>query len=141
MGYVRRGADDDDTMRGGAQSKPLFRTVLLTCVAALACASLSILPDSPADAATSGRCYSAPSKTCRPSMSTTWTPWVSPTRKGSTSNWSVKSGTAVDMRCWTTGASQLGTSKWFKIKSTKYPFTTGYVPANAVKEQISVGRC
>lgn len=92
-----------------------------------------------ATAATSGRCYNS-SATCRPVMSTNWVPWNSPSSQGS-QYWTIKQGTRVDMRCWTTGASRLGTSKWFYVVSQSYPFTRGYVPANAVASQIAVGHC
>ncbi len=45
------------------------------------------------------------------------------------------------MKCWDTGATRLGRAKWFKVRSTVYPFTTGFVPANAVSSQIGVGHC
>jgi hypothetical protein len=95
--------------------------------------------NAPAQAATVGKCYYS-SATCYPTMSTDWAPWNSPWSQGS-QYWTVKRGTRVDMRCWTTGASRLGTSKWFYIVSQAYPYTRGYVPANAVSSQITVGRC
>ncbi|HET9654743.1 MAG TPA: hypothetical protein VFP72_05280 [Kineosporiaceae bacterium] len=93
-----------------------------------------------AQAATSGPCWGNTSQTCRPYMSTAWTPWLSTWSQGS-QYWSIPSGTRVDMRCWTTGATRLGTAKWFYVTSTAYPFTSGYVPANAVAAQIVVGHC
>src|SRR5207302_10840614 len=90
-----------------------------------------------AQAATSGPCWSNPAQTCHPYMTTTWTPWVSPWYQGA-QYWPIAAGTRVDMRCWTTGAYRLGTAKWFYVISTNYPFTQGYVPANAVGSQISV---
>ena len=98
------------------------------------------LAAAPAQAATSGACYFNPSRTCYPYMTTAWTPWNSPTSQGA-QYWTISAGTRVDMRCWTTGASRLGTSKWFSVISQAYPFTRGYVPANAVGDQITVGHC
>lgn len=94
-----------------------------------------------ADAATSGSCYSNSRQTCRPTMSTSWAPWSSPNSRGPADNWTIARGTSVDMRCWTTGANRLGTAKWFYVTSQGYPYTSGYVPANAVANQITVGRC
>ena len=94
---------------------------------------------SPAHAADSGRCHNS-SRTCYPKMSTSWAPWTRPTSQGN-QYWTIAKGTRVDMRCWTTGASRLNTSKWFYVVSKSYPFTRGYVPANAVADQIVVGRC
>jgi len=93
-----------------------------------------------AQAATSGPCYYNSSTTCYPRMSTNWAPWMSPWGQGS-QYWTVTAGTRVDMRCWTTGAYKLNTSKWFYVRSQSYPFTQGYVPANAVTSQVSVGHC
>jgi len=73
-------------------------------------------------------------------MTTSWTPQVSPNYQGA-QYWTVTRGTHVSMECWTTGPSKLGTSKWFYIASNSYPFTTGFVPANAVANQTIVGRC
>lgn len=95
----------------------------------------------PAHAAPSGPCYGNPSRTCRPTMSTDWIPWESPTSPGSTNHWTITRGTRVNMQCWATGATRLGTSKWFKVQSLSYPYTRGFVPANAVAQQITVGRC
>jgi hypothetical protein len=39
------------------------------------------------------------------------------------------------MECWNTGDYVDGTAKWFWIKSSKYPYTQGYVPANDVGHQ------
>ena len=75
-----------------------------------------------------------------PTMNTSWTPWTSTTSQGP-QYWTVSAGTPVAMRCWDTGSRQLGTSKWFYIKSSNYPFTEGYVPANAVSNQAIVGHC
>jgi hypothetical protein len=91
-------------------------------------------------AATSGPCWGNTAKTCHPNMTTSWKPWVSPRSQGA-QYWTIGRGTIVDMRCWTTGATQLKTAKWFYVISTKYPYTRGYVPANAVGNQIVVGRC
>jgi hypothetical protein len=91
-------------------------------------------------AATVGTCWANTSLTCHPVMTTTWYPWLNPTSRGF-SQWAINSGTAVDMQCWTTGATQLGTAKWFYVKSQVSPFTSGYVPANAVGNQIIVGHC
>lgn len=73
-------------------------------------------------------------------MTTSWTPWTSPWSQGS-QYWTVKAGTSVTMRCWTTGATRLNTAKWFYITSNAYPYTRGYVPANAVGAQTIVGHC
>jgi hypothetical protein len=111
---------------------------------ALAVASLTIgcgiAVPAVSSAATVGTCWANTALTCRPVMTTTWYPWSSPTLKGF-SVWPINNGTAVDMRCWTTGANQLGTAKWFYVQSQVSPFTAGYVPANAVGNQIIVGHC
>jgi hypothetical protein len=73
-------------------------------------------------------------------MNTAWRPWSSPTSEGS-QQWTVGKGTSVQMRCWTTGVNRLGTAKWFYIRYNAYPFTEGYVPANAVSNQTIVGHC
>ena len=73
-------------------------------------------------------------------MNRSWTPWTSPWSQGP-QYWTVKAGTPVTMQCWTTGATRLNTAKWFKIQSNAYPFTTGYVPANAVSNQTLVNHC
>jgi hypothetical protein len=73
-------------------------------------------------------------------MTTTWTPQESPSVQGPY-YWPVVRGTSVTMHCWTTGPSKLGTGKWFYIASNAYPFTTGFVPANAVGNQSVVGHC
>ena len=73
-------------------------------------------------------------------MSANWIPWSSPTNSG-INQWTIKKGTRVDMRCWKTGVSKLGTAKWFYVISQAYPYTRGYVPATAVASQITVGRC
>lgn len=69
-----------------------------------------------------------------------WTPEGSPGGCGC-GNWEIFKGTSVTMRCWTTGPYTDGTGKWFYIESNAYPFTEGYVPANAVGSQATVGRC
>jgi hypothetical protein len=99
------------------------------------------LGGSPAEAATQGRCWSNSSQTCYPTMSADFRPWSSPNGSGPQDNWTIKRGTRVDMRCWTTGASQMGTSKWFSITSQSYPYSSGYVSANSVGSQIVVGHC
>jgi hypothetical protein len=73
-------------------------------------------------------------------MTTTWTPQESPSVQGPY-YWPVVKGTSVTMHCWTTGPSKLGTAKWFYIASNAYPYTTGFVPANAVGGQSEVGHC
>ena len=93
-----------------------------------------------AQAATSGPCWSPAGQTCYPSMTTSWTPWLSPSSQGP-QYWTIAAGTRVDMRCWTTGATRLSTAKWFYVASQKYPYTQGYVPADAVGSQIVVGHC
>lgn len=109
-------------------------------VAATACAVAGGLAASPAQAASSGSCYYAPGSICKPVMSTSWIPWMSPTSPG-TQYWTISKGTRVNMICWTTGVNRLNTAKWFKVASLAYPYTTGYVPANAVANQITVGHC
>ena len=64
----------------------------------------------------------------------TWTPWATPNSQGA-QYWTIPAGRAVNMQCWTTGASREGTSKWFRIQDTAYPFTTGYVPGTVVGNQ------
>jgi hypothetical protein len=93
-----------------------------------------------ARAATVGPCWSNPAQTCHPYMAHTWNPWSSPWSPGP-NYWPINAGTRVNQVCWTTGAYQLGTAKWFYVVSTAYPFTSGYVPANAVGSQIIVGHC
>lgn len=96
---------------------------------------------SPVGASTSGPCNSDPSRTCRPRMSTDWVPWDSPTNRGSANQWTIHKGTRVNMVCWSTGARRLNTRKWFRVESTKYPYPEGFVPANAVTQQIRVRHC
>ncbi len=110
--------------------------------AAMILATMAVGGARASEASTSGQCWVNPAATCYPTEATTWTPWVSPTSAGS-QVWPIPAGTRVDMRCWTTGVSRLGTSKWFYVRSTAYPFPSGYVPANAVavNTQIIVGHC
>jgi hypothetical protein len=116
------------------------RKLALAAVTVLICMVATLGVVAPAEAATSGPCWSNTSTTCHPYMSTAWAPWNSPTSQGS-QVWTIAKGTKVDMQCWTTGATQLGTAKWFRVVSQSYPFTRGYVPANAVGQQITVGHC
>jgi hypothetical protein len=81
-----------------------------------------------------------PADAATPTMNITWTPWDTPQSPGM-QMWPVKKGTTVRMICWTGGVWQDGTGKWFRIQSNSYPFTVGYVPANAVSNQTIVGRC
>jgi hypothetical protein len=67
-------------------------------------------------------------------MTRTFTPWLSTTSQGP-QYWPVNAGTTVSMECWNTGDYVDGTAKWFWIKSSKYPYTQGYVPANDVGHQ------
>jgi hypothetical protein len=113
------------------------RLAALTLVSVVVAAALGATE---AHAATSGPCWSNSAWTCHPYMTTTWTPWLSTWSQGP-QYWPIAAGTAVDMRCWTTGAYRLNTAKWFRVVSTRYPFTQGYVPANAVGSQIIVGHC
>jgi hypothetical protein len=56
----------------------------------------------------------------------------------------VGNGVTVQMNCWDTGPSALGSAKWFDITvlSGKGYGATGDVPANAVKDQwLSSPRC
>lgn len=126
----------------GSMSRPSrkLRSLLVAAVAALALLTTTLGGASPAEAATSGPCYSNPSTTCRPYMSTAWAPWTTSTSPGP-QYWTIAKGTRVDMQCWTTGATRLGTAKWFRVVSQSYPFTRGYVPATAVGQQVSVGHC
>lgn len=64
----------------------------------------------------------------------TWTPWASTTSQGA-QYWTIPAGRAVNMKCWDTGVSREGTSKWFKIQDTAYPFTVGFVPGTVVGNQ------
>jgi hypothetical protein len=135
-----------DTTVGGDDAKhppdrrPRHHKLVTIGLLAIACLAAMFIVGAPAEAATSGRCYYNSSRTCYPYMSTDWVAWASPTSQGA-NYWTIKKGTRVDMRCWTTGATRLSTSKWFYVKSLSYPYTQGYVPANAVADQISVGRC
>ena len=116
------------------------RKLVLTAVTVLTFTITMFGVAAPAHAATSGPCYSNPSTTCRPTMVADWAPWTSPTNPGP-QYWTIKKGTRVDMQCWSTGATRMGTGKWFRVVSQSYPFTRGYVPATAVGQQITVGRC
>jgi hypothetical protein len=53
----------------------------------------------------------------------------------------IEPGDGVVMLCWTTGPSNLGSSKWFKIYDAAVPNVAGYVPANSVTNQTKVGFC
>jgi hypothetical protein len=52
----------------------------------------------------------------------------------------ISSGTPVQMLCWTTGAYDDGSAKWFYVRVTTGGGNT-YVPANAVGQQSSVPHC
>jgi hypothetical protein len=67
-------------------------------------------------------------------MTKTFTPWLSTTSQGP-QYWPVDKGWTVSMKCWNTGKYVDGTAKWFWIKSSVYPYTQGYVPANDVGHQ------
>ena len=72
-------------------------------------------------------------------MTKSFRPWGSPTSSWAPpSMYTLPSGRAVNMRCWTTGSYVDGTAKWFSIQDTAYPFETGYVPANDVGFQWTV---
>jgi hypothetical protein len=45
------------------------------------------------------------------------------------------------MTCWTDGPNVDGSKKWFYVESHAYPYPGGYVPANSVSSQSSVGLC
>lgn len=117
-----------------------IRKWVAASVAVVACMTAIGAMAGTAQAATSGPCYGAPSRTCYPTMSQPWVAWTSPNSQGA-QYWTIQAGTRVDQRCWTTGANRLGTSKWFYVISQRYPYTRGYVPANAVTQQITVGHC
>jgi hypothetical protein len=55
--------------------------------------------------------------------------------------WSIAAGTPVTMICWTEGPNTDGSKKWFEVKSRNYPYSEGYVPANSVTHQVTVGLC
>lgn len=112
------------------------KAVVVTVAAAAIAGGVGVAS---AEAATSGRCSSS-SATCSPRMSRDWTPWNTPKNRGA-SVWTISKGTRLDVKCWTTGATQLKSNRWFFVTSQAYPFTNGYVPANAVKSQIKVGHC
>ena len=76
-----------------------------------------------------------------PYMTTAWVPWSNPAKPTSAGMWTIVKGTRVTMTCWTTGATRLNTGKWFYVVSKSYPYTRGYVPANAVGSQATVGHC
>lgn len=67
-------------------------------------------------------------------MAKSFTPWLSTTSRGA-QYWTIGAGTTVSMKCWSTGSYVDGTGKWFKVISSNYPFTQGYVPANDVAHQ------
>jgi hypothetical protein len=68
-------------------------------------------------------------------MNKGWRPWPSATSPNGPQYWPAPKGAKVSMKCWTTGALQDGTRKWFKIRVESHPFTVGYVPANSVSNQ------
>ncbi len=76
-----------------------------------------------------------------PYMSRAWAPWTNPARSSTVGLWTISRNTKVTMRCWTTGVTRLSTAKWFYVTSKSYPYTRGYVPANAVASQAWVGHC
>ena len=96
---------------------------------------------SPAQAASSGPCWGAPTRTCYPTMAKAWIPWTSSWNNNGKQVWTIPKDARVDMQCWTDGVYKEGTAKWFRVKRLAYPFTTGYVPATTVASQITVGRC
>jgi hypothetical protein len=112
---------------------------ILAAIAGALTLALAVLA-APAQAATSGPCWGNSGATCRPYMNTSFVPWMTPDAQGAQYR-TVSGGTGVDMRCWTTGAYRNGTSKWFWVRSSNYPFTSGYVPATTVSSQIVVGHC
>jgi hypothetical protein len=73
-----------------------------------------------------------------PYMNTSWWMDVSP---GGTPEYYLTKGTPVEMVCWTRGPSADGTQKWFYVGDENYPYPFGYVPANAVSNQISTPLC
>lgn len=74
-------------------------------------------------------------------MNKQWYPWNSPWSQG-WSQWPIPANASVRMICWTTGAYQDGTAKWFKVQRNDSPFTQGFVPANSVSSQwLSSPRC
>jgi hypothetical protein len=71
-------------------------------------------------------------------MNTSWWMDVSP---GGTHEYYLTKGTPVEMVCWTRGPSADGTQKWFYVGDENNPHPFGYVPANAVSNQISTPLC
>jgi hypothetical protein len=70
------------------------------------------------------------------------TPRLSPWGGGYDWYWPLHAGTIVTMLCWTTGPNVDGGAKWFQIASDDYPYQSGgYVPANSVGRQATVGHC
>jgi hypothetical protein len=55
--------------------------------------------------------------------------------------WPIPKGGSVTMKCWTEGPNTDGSKKWFYVDSNVYPYPDGYVPANSVGDQSSVGLC
>jgi hypothetical protein len=55
--------------------------------------------------------------------------------------WPIPKGGSVTMECWTRGPNVDGSQKWFYVDSNVYPYPDGYVPANSVGNQSSVGLC
>jgi hypothetical protein len=57
--------------------------------------------------------------------------------------WNVNRGESVRMRCWTTGAYVDGSGKWFYVyvNGGNPSYRRGYVPANSVSYQTTVGHC
>jgi hypothetical protein len=103
------------------------RIVTVTALAALASTSAAAVAATTAGASGS---Y----------MTTTWTPQSSPSQPAP--GWITPAvRNSVTMQCWTTGPVKLNTGKCFYIIDNAYPYTRGYVPANAVGAQTVVLHC
>jgi hypothetical protein len=121
---------DSVTIKGIAASRPARRFRARTAGAALAMALFA----SGAAAITAA----TPALASGPVMNTGWSLDVSP---GGTAEYYLTSGTPVEMVCWTRGPSADGTQKWFYVGDERSPYPFGYVPANAVSNQISTPLC
>jgi hypothetical protein len=116
------------SIRQRSPHRPLSASVV-TCVLGLALlGSLGVSSAAAGPAQASSGSY----------MNTGWWMDVSP---GGTPEYYLTKGTPVEMVCWTRGPSADGTQKWFYVGDENNPHPFGYVPANAVSNQISTPLC
>ena len=57
--------------------------------------------------------------------------------------WTASKGTPIQMICWTDSQWYDGSNRWFEVRgsSPNFSYQEGYVPANSVGNQSSVGHC